>query len=153
MGGRVPRGTTSIAADSETGRIIGTLTSGLSIATYDRLFVYSPEGELYFERNISSLLEVLKPYFEPQTEICYEIHGVAINNNLIFLPNRKLRIVFVFTFNAELVSVFGISEKEIISDDKTDHIRSTRLVVDDDGIFEVTKSTESMLFRYGEHAL
>ena len=133
MGGRLV--TTSITADSETGRIVGTIAVCGCVPTHDRLCIYSPEGELYFERNISSLIGALIPYCETQTDIFYSVNGVAIYNNLIFIPNRALRIVYVFTFNAELVSAFGISEKEIISDDKTEDITSTQLVVDHDGIF------------------
>ena len=133
MGGSV--GTTAIATDSETGRIVGTTGVGGCKPTIDKVFVYSPEGELYFERNITSLIGSLKPYCETQTDMHYEVHGVAINNNLIFIPNRNSRIVYVFTFNAELVSAFRISGKELIFDDKTENVKSTRLVVDDDGIF------------------
>ena len=126
--------TSSIVVDPEFGWIVATLaTTG---RRSDELIIYGPDGELYFQSEINSIIDAIKPYREAPNDIRYSIYGVAIHGNLIFIPNRILHIVYVFTFNADLVSSFGIGQDILFGVNVEGKLKSTRrLGVDDDGIF------------------
>ena len=138
----------SIAIDPITGGIfaIKAVPAACCVGeySYDRLFVFSPNGkQCYNTKIVYPGFKTVASGFYARSSI-FGAHGISIHQNMIFITNRTMSIIALYTFDAELISLFEMSPVESnysiyhhvhgigFSQDARG---SGRTAVDEDGIF------------------
>ncbi|KAI6649490.1 hypothetical protein LOD99_11855 [Oopsacas minuta] len=100
----------AVAIDPITNNIyvLRMITTGCIVSEhgYDRLFVFSEEGDCIYNTKIKyNLTNTTRPGTQ------FDLHGIAFHNNLIYITNRSTRVISVITEDAELISTIKMPFK------------------------------------------
>ena len=138
----------SLAVDDIAGQVyvLRLITTGCVITEwgYDRLLVFSNEGEYIYSHKIIYNFKA-KAFGSPRNGFQFDHHGIALHNNFIYITNRTTKTISIFTKSAELISIIQMPHRSTVYTSNYHYaygiglVRekrgSTRLDVDDDGLF------------------